>query len=488
MEYSLNILDNNKNVIGTGIMFKRNIVLRRSDLKGNVPAFIEYKDKIYSCVLDCEIKEKDLAFLHTDGDVIALLSDGVFKVPLVEYLIDSINMNDFNAEEAKFIKLFSITCYSGIPENIMNKIFKGIDLKVAQDLCDKGWIYKDNDLDYSMNPVIFYILKHKYPVDYSEVKDFIKSIREKFEKNQETKDYLLCSLSILHYFEEVIDIEIALLSIRAGETANIFKQFDDSIEYLNRAMKIMKKINDKDYKGIARIYNNIGYVYRNRAERDYKKAFKYHLKALDMDKKRLQGEEDINAALTQFSIGAVYYSMNDCKTALDYLFKALKIVDKISGENDFNAAKIYDYIGHSYTGMGNYDEAMKYFLKALNIKKRIYRRIKNHEELAKSYEYIAANYESQNKLKDSIEYYQKGIIMLRDLYAGLFTRVYKDGKEIKVLNGVGMGFLLSNIGLLEDGLKESKNTLIKYKKMKRLDGRERNRQFFDLQIKRIINN
>lgn len=422
MKYLLKVLDENKNSIGEGILIKDTAVIRSSILSESVlPAFIEYEDNTYTCTIEDKIIDKDLTFLRINGSIKIISDDDLIDLfhsddPLVQHLLNSINLSEFNPEEAKFIKLFSAVCIPFVKEDSFKELFKEFNFKIIDDFCNKGWIYKIEQF-YSMPIVVFYVLKYKYRVTFSEAKDLICLINDelnndKFEDYIKRLEYLVYALSILDYFEDE-ELEIAYLSNNVGKLAVRSEDFMKAAVYFDRALLIMKKVLSEDHEDIAMVYNNMGEMYR--FQKDLEKALETHLSVLKMYRNKVN-KDDANIATILYNIGADYFEMYNDKDSLTYLNNALEIRLKVLGENNLYTADCYASIGFIYSKMKNYDEALRLFFKDLNIRKIVHGKNIYQLDLAEDYEYIANIYQFQGKYDKAIMYFQKRLEIYENVY------------------------------------------------------------------------
>ena len=95
-------------------------------------------------------------------------------------------------------------------------------------------------------------------------------------------------------------------------------------------MEIRKEVLGEKHPDTAMSYNNIGNVYYNLG--DYNEALEYFNKALEI-KKEVLGEKHANIASSYLNIGNLYYKLGDYKKALKYHNKALEIFRSELGES-----------------------------------------------------------------------------------------------------------------------------------------------------------
>jgi len=68
-EYVVKILNENKEILGTGLLLNKYVITVHHVIKGSESIFIEYKGEFYSCEIDYASDKSDVAFLKIDIDV-----------------------------------------------------------------------------------------------------------------------------------------------------------------------------------------------------------------------------------------------------------------------------------------------------------------------------------------------------------------------------------------------------------------------------------
>ena len=116
-------------------------------------------------------------------------------------------------------------------------------------------------------------------------------------------------------------------------------------------------------------YNNIGGVYYNQG--NYDQALEYYNKALKIYLAVL-GDSHPNVAMNYNNIGGVYYNQGNHDQALEYYNKALKIYLAVFGENHPDVAMSYSNIGFNYYNQDLYYEAKINFAKAIETGKNFW--------------------------------------------------------------------------------------------------------------------
>ena len=216
---------------------------------------------------------------------------------------------------------------------------------------------------------------------------------------------------------------------------NLIGDYDNALEYYNKALAIFEKVLGTEHLHTASTYNSIGCVYNSMC--DYDKALDYTNKALAICEKVL-GTEHPDTALTYNSSGVVYHSMGDYDKALEYYNKALAIYEKVLGTEHLYTASIYNNIGAFYGDMGKhdnkivcynstynmtnivchkrsyYDIALEYCNKALTIYEKVFGTA--HPDTASTYNNIGAVYYDIGDYDKALDYTNKALTIYEKVF------------------------------------------------------------------------
>lgn len=127
--------------------------------------------------------------------------------------------------------------------------------------------------------------------------------------------------------------------------------------YFNAVINFMEAIKHyrelKDYKNIARVLNNVGFIYRQSGFKNT--GLKYFYDALYLNQ---QHQDSVGAIYSLYDIGQTYWDMNEPDSALLYYEKALEISKAL---NNTFAGRIYNDIAMTYSSQRKYDLAKQYY-------------------------------------------------------------------------------------------------------------------------------
>ena len=179
-------------------------------------------------------------------------------------------------------------------------------------------------------------------------------------------------------------------------------QYDNALEYLNKAREIREKVLDQHHPDLATTYSNIGVIYDNKGQ--YDKALEYLNKAREIREKVLDPQHP-DLATTYNNIGLAYYSKGQYDNALEYLNKAREIQEKVLDPQHPDLATTYNNIGGVYKNKGEYDNALEYYNKAREIEEKVLD--PQHPYLATTYNNIGGAYGNKGEYDKALVYLNK---------------------------------------------------------------------------------
>ena len=178
--------------------------------------------------------------------------------------------------------------------------------------------------------------------------------------------------------------------------ANASKSPRKANEYIEQAMDIAVKINDKGE--IATMYNYFGNLYRDLGL--YSKALESHLKALEMAK---EVANDTMIAYAMNDVGNIYYDMHQWDQALSYYRQAQALSKKINYRNSHSVS--LNNIGLVQEKLGNLDSALYYHQLALKDRQLL----KDRDLIAHSNMYLGIDYRNLGLMEDAMERLQHSL-------------------------------------------------------------------------------
>lgn len=183
-------------------------------------------------------------------------------------------------------------------------------------------------------------------------------------------------------------------------------KYSEALAYLDTARVLQEKYFGLQDPDLAKIYNEIGFLYTNKENID--EALKWYNKALLIEEQVL---DSLNTALaiTYSNIGSVYNKKGDYDEALKWVYKAIKIQEKDSNSLNSNLATIYNNIGALLHSKGNLDEALKFYNKALIIREQVLDPLS--PDIASLYSNIGVLYGDKGNLDEASKWYNKALII-----------------------------------------------------------------------------
>ncbi|MCB0654071.1 MAG: tetratricopeptide repeat protein [Saprospiraceae bacterium] len=228
---------------------------------------------------------------------------------------------------------------------------------------------------------------------------------------------------VINYTEKALDIWLKNYAGNHPDVADAYNnlgraydskgEFEKALGYYKKALKIYLKIHGGDHPDVADVYNNLGITYYSKGEFD--KALGYYEKALQIYLK-VYGENHPNLAMSYNNLGVTYESKGEYDKALGYYEKALKIRIRVYGGDHPDVATAYNNLGVTYDSKGEYDKALGYYEKALKIRIRVYGR--DHPDVATAYNNLGVTYESKGEYDKALGYKEKALKIRIRVYGG----------------------------------------------------------------------
>jgi len=201
-------------------------------------------------------------------------------------------------------------------------------------------------------------------------------------------------------------IEVGLIYLDIGNVYSKKGDYDSSLEYYYKALKIIQDRNEYHSK-IVSCYNNIGIAHYQKKE--YDKALEYQCRMLNLIIKT-SGEEHPELAACYNNLGLIYECKQDYDKAIASYHKCLAVGIPVWGEDHPAIAGVYGNIGALLRKKGDYDEALMYHETCLS--KLICALGKNHPDVALEYENVVHLFMEQYQYDKALHFVQKGIMSI----------------------------------------------------------------------------
>ena len=194
----------------------------------------------------------------------------------------------------------------------------------------------------------------------------------------------------------------ALIYLDYGKYFNIIGEFDNSLQYLNKAKEYFQAHNAK--KKLASALNNMGVTHEKMG--NYNEALESYIDCLTI-------YETINdsagLAKTYLNLGLLYYRQNDFKKCGEYYNKSLEL--KIKLKDKEGTALVYNNLGILNYYLEDYDNVSNYFEKAY----KTYRELGNLRQQAMALANLAEIYNIIGQKDKSLKYYFEALKIEQDL-------------------------------------------------------------------------
>lgn len=186
-------------------------------------------------------------------------------------------------------------------------------------------------------------------------------------------------------------------------------QWDQALDYFNRALALDEKNWPDGHFQIGIILDNMGRMYNDLGH--HRKALVYHLKGLKMKKKTLPADHlDIGVSLN--NTGLNYDHLRIYDKALIFYQKALNIYQACLPEVHIELAILLDNMALAYRCQDQLKECFEYHHRALEIKERLHP--PNWLTLAQTLHNLGVAHAEQNLQQDdtkALEYFHRSISM-----------------------------------------------------------------------------
>jgi len=295
--------------------------------------------------------------------------------------------------ELKCLRQLSITYYF-MNDNMQFYLFNKKALEIAQKLNHK------REIGFTSNNIGIY---------YKRISNFSKAL-----------EYYKTALDIARQLEN-IEEESNCLSNMGNIYVNL-GNFDKALDCLINALDIDMTIGDEI--PIAKVYNNIGEVYRSKALAI--DSIENLHQALDYYKKGLSISRKINSKRTEVqtlnNIGAIYTDLKKYNEALEHFHTALNLATE-SKDRESNGM-ILNNIGIVYFNQGNFEESTEYFQKAILLASEIIG-AQGKQILWEAYLELANSYKEQDKYQLALENYKASITNIENIRSNIQLEEHK---------------------------------------------------------------
>jgi len=270
-------------------------------------------------------------------------------------------------------------------------------------------IYSSLIANQNSKSLINNLIKTQNELAFSLIKlDKLENAFEVLEKIQETRNT----------YPEIENLVTAKTYFVYGIYYLEKTEWDKSIEMLNNALDLRKKILGEVNADVAENYNSLGIVYSKKALID--KATEYFKKSLEI-KIKLFGDQHPQVATSYNNLGINIYESGDYLEALNYYERALSIRLKNFGEDNLYTGTSYNNVGNVYYSIGEYDKALENHKKSLKIRSKILG--EEHSVVSTCYNNIGLVYWKMKKYDEAIENHKKALSIRKKVFGDKHSSV-----------------------------------------------------------------
>jgi len=184
-----------------------------------------------------------------------------------------------------------------------------------------------------------------------------------------------------------------------GITCTYLGKYDESVQYLNEGLKIIKEI--KQYSKVPLVLMNIGITYYRQGK--YDEAFYYFLNSAALHEER---KDTISYAKVLGNMAFVYEERKEYDKALDYLLRSKNIFKKAGKLTEYSQA--LNNLGTVYNTLNRWDDALSVYTEALEVKAKYDAPV---DEFITLYNNIAIIQDNKGNSNKALEYYYKALAL-----------------------------------------------------------------------------
>ncbi|MEB3181699.1 MAG: tetratricopeptide repeat protein [Nostocaceae cyanobacterium] len=215
-----------------------------------------------------------------------------------------------------------------------------------------------------------------------------------FEEAQKIYQEIIDELIALN--DPSVNNQIAILYTLLGNIAWEKQQFDNAIDYYQKALHIFAVTGDEYNAAI--VYFQLGNV--GAGQQSFDKASAYYQKSLHIFK---AVGDDYKAASIYSNLGLVAHKQQKLEDAITFYQKAIEIYDAVGDE--YGMASVYHNLGIIAEEQEQLEHAITFYHKSLEIKETS----ENYYRAASDYHNLGNLALEQEQFADAIAYYQKAL-------------------------------------------------------------------------------
>lgn len=204
------------------------------------------------------------------------------------------------------------------------------------------------------------------------------------------------------------------------------KEYDSSLEYFYKSLKLLKQSSPQDYRKISMRYNVIGSIYQRKNE--YDSAISWFNKGIEILQKN-NVNDYVTMAHFYNNMALVYERQNKYKEALKFNKITLEIREEHLPSNHSDIAVSYSNIGSNHRRLGNSKLALENYKESLNL--RLKSLPSDHPHLADSYRNIGLVLEDTGQLNEALKNFQQSALIYRQLLTSQHPDIIEIEEDIR---------------------------------------------------------
>jgi len=173
---------------------------------------------------------------------------------------------------------------------------------------------------------------------------------------------------------------------------------DSALDYDKKALEILENQENKQYRTIITLINNIAYIYDLRG--DVPSALEYYTKALKMSEEKA---DTMNMIAILNNIATIYNEQGDSSNAKKYMHIVYELQKKVNDEK--RISNTLNLLGNFSADEGDWDKALEYYKQALEIDKKY----KNYKALGKTLINIGEVYLHRKQYDTALTYFNEAL-------------------------------------------------------------------------------
>lgn len=220
----------------------------------------------------------------------------------------------------------------------------------------------------------------------------------------------------LKFYQESLKLEsnsklIANIYNDMGVVYHDMYNYPQSLECLEKAVYLRKKIYGDEHLSTAHVYCNMGVLLVDMKK--YGQAHEYLTKSLEL-RKKLLGETHADTGICYMELANLYFQMENMKEAEEYYSKALMIFHRISGNNNHRIQRCNDALEKIYKKMTSGSDSLRLHQKVLSKYLDLYG--EKHEKVAESLVNIGKDYENIHDYEHALQSYLEALRIAESLW------------------------------------------------------------------------